>query len=105
MVKVTVFSKVFAHPTVSSENHLLKRQYEKHFFSFALSFFVALAVVEPKSKIRTVGQDHDRQYRPAAHALRFRRQFRLLMHFDSGGSSGWLLRHFDSGGSSGRLLL
>lgn len=63
MVKVTVFSKVFAHPTVSSENHLLKRQYEKHFFSFVLSFFVALAVVEPKSKIRTAGQDHDRQYK------------------------------------------
>ena len=36
-------------------NHLLKWQYEKHFFASILSFYVALEVVKSKSKIRTVG--------------------------------------------------
>ena len=45
------------------KNQVLRRQYEKNYLFSVLSFFVVLTVVKSKSKIRTVGQIHDWQYK------------------------------------------
>ena len=44
------------------ENHLLNRQYEKYLLVSVLPFYIALAVVNPKSKLGTVISVHGRQF-------------------------------------------
>lgn len=61
-IKITVLLKTFALSTVISEKSTFKTAVREGAFEYNTVFFVALAVVNPLSKNRTVALIFDRQY-------------------------------------------